>query len=81
VSDPVIPAKAGTSGRPAETSRPEVPAFAGMTVLVENRLNSPYLAAIHSAPFETTVGAREAELGKQGDGRPKGCVPIREWLR
>ena len=28
---PVIPAKAGTSGRPAETSRPEVPAFAGMT--------------------------------------------------
>ena len=28
----VVPAKAGTSGRPAETSRPEVPAFAGMTV-------------------------------------------------
>jgi hypothetical protein len=27
----VIPAKAGTSGRPAETFRPEVPAFAGMT--------------------------------------------------
>jgi hypothetical protein len=27
----VIPAKAGTSGRPAETSCPEVPAFAGMT--------------------------------------------------
>jgi len=27
----VIPAKAGTSGRPAETSPPEVPAFAGMT--------------------------------------------------
>ncbi|HEX8063234.1 MAG TPA: siroheme synthase CysG [Allosphingosinicella sp.] len=28
----VAPAKAGASGRPAETSRPEVPAFAGMTV-------------------------------------------------
>jgi 2-oxoglutarate dehydrogenase E2 component (dihydrolipoamide succinyltransferase) len=28
---PVIPAKARTSGRPAETIRPEVPAFAGMT--------------------------------------------------
>jgi hypothetical protein len=27
----VIPAEAGTSGRPAETSRPGVPAFAGMT--------------------------------------------------
>jgi phenylalanyl-tRNA synthetase beta chain len=27
----VIPAEAGTSGRPAETFRPEVPAFAGMT--------------------------------------------------
>jgi hypothetical protein len=27
----VIPAKAGTSGRPAETFRPGVPAFAGMT--------------------------------------------------
>jgi len=27
----VIPAKAGTSGRPAETVCPEVPAFAGMT--------------------------------------------------
>ena len=27
----VIPAKAGTSARPAETSCPEVPAFAGMT--------------------------------------------------
>src|SRR5215212_1838541 len=26
---PVIPAKAGASGRPAETSRPEVPASAG----------------------------------------------------
>ncbi|HEX8481688.1 MAG TPA: phenylalanine--tRNA ligase subunit beta [Allosphingosinicella sp.] len=31
VDAPVIPAKAGTSGRPAETIRPEVPAFAGMT--------------------------------------------------
>jgi 2-oxoglutarate dehydrogenase E2 component (dihydrolipoamide succinyltransferase) len=29
----VIPAEAGTSGRPAETSRPEVPATAGMTGL------------------------------------------------
>jgi uroporphyrin-III C-methyltransferase/precorrin-2 dehydrogenase/sirohydrochlorin ferrochelatase len=28
----VTPAKAGASGRPPETSRPEVPAFAGMTV-------------------------------------------------
>jgi amino acid transporter len=28
---PVIPAEAGTSGRPAETSPPEVPASAGMT--------------------------------------------------
>jgi len=28
----VIPAQAGTSWRPAETSCPEVPAFAGMTV-------------------------------------------------
>ena len=27
----VIPAKAGTSGGPAETSHPGVPAFAGMT--------------------------------------------------
>jgi len=27
----VIPANAGTSGRPAEPIRPEVPAFAGMT--------------------------------------------------
>ena len=27
----VIPAKAGTSGRPTETFQPEVPAFAGMT--------------------------------------------------
>jgi phenylalanyl-tRNA synthetase beta chain len=31
VETAVIPAEAGTSGRPAETSRPEVPAFAGMT--------------------------------------------------
>jgi 2-oxoglutarate dehydrogenase E2 component (dihydrolipoamide succinyltransferase) len=30
---PVIPAKAGISSRPVETSRPEVPAFAGMTEL------------------------------------------------
>ena len=29
---PVIPAQAGTLWRPAETSCPEVPAFAGMTV-------------------------------------------------
>ena len=28
---PVIPVEAGTSGRPAETIRPEAPAFAGMT--------------------------------------------------
>jgi histidyl-tRNA synthetase len=32
---PVIPAKAGTSGRPAETSCPEIPAFAGMTIRAE----------------------------------------------
>ena len=29
----VIPAEAGTSGRPAETFRPGVPAFAGMTII------------------------------------------------
>jgi len=28
----VIPAKAGTSGKNVETFRPEVPAFAGMTI-------------------------------------------------
>ena len=28
----VIPAKAGTSARPAVTFLPEIPAFAGMTV-------------------------------------------------
>jgi 2-oxoglutarate dehydrogenase E2 component (dihydrolipoamide succinyltransferase) len=32
-AEPVIRAKAGTSVRPAETVRPEVPAFAGMTEL------------------------------------------------
>ena len=35
---PVFPAKAGTSGRPAETLRPEVPAFAGMTGYANSRL-------------------------------------------
>jgi hypothetical protein len=29
---PVIPAKAGTSGREASAGLPEIPAFAGMTV-------------------------------------------------
>jgi hypothetical protein len=37
--------------------------------MIEKPPFSPYLGAIHSAPFETTVGAREAELGKPG-GRP-----------
>ena len=38
----IIPAKAGTSGRPAETFRPEVPAFAGTTgFLVPPRLRLP----------------------------------------
>jgi uroporphyrin-III C-methyltransferase / precorrin-2 dehydrogenase / sirohydrochlorin ferrochelatase len=32
IGDTVTPAKAGASGRPPETSPPEVPAFAGMTV-------------------------------------------------
>ncbi len=36
---PVIPAKAGTSDRAPETSRPEVPAFAGMTGA--HKLRSP----------------------------------------
>jgi hypothetical protein len=32
MSNIVTPAQAGASGRPTETFRPEVPAFAGMTV-------------------------------------------------
>jgi hypothetical protein len=32
MSYPVIPAKAGTSGRKVSAGLPEVPAFAGMTV-------------------------------------------------
>jgi hypothetical protein len=38
----VIPAKVGTTGRPAETSRPEVPAFAGMTNPIGNRWLAPF---------------------------------------
>ncbi len=33
MASPVIPAKAGTSGQEVAAGLPEVPAFAGMTVL------------------------------------------------
>jgi 2-oxoglutarate dehydrogenase E2 component (dihydrolipoamide succinyltransferase) len=71
VEPPVIPAQAGTSGRPAEISRPEVPASAGMTgirshsvphdrmrlKIAENMLNSVTRAPHVTAMFEADFSA------------------------
>ena len=66
----VIPAEAGTSGRPAETSRPEVPASAGMTGVRSHsvphdrmrlRIAENMLASVTRAPHVTAVF--EADFG------------------
>ncbi|HEX8379676.1 MAG TPA: ComEC/Rec2 family competence protein [Allosphingosinicella sp.] len=55
MSAPIIPANAGTSGRPAETSCPEVPAFAGMSAL-SGRLESLADAERDQLPLWLPVG-------------------------
>ena len=62
---PVIPAKAGTSGRPAEPSRPEVPAFAGMTV-ASGKVRYPSDTAHRNATVDI-CGGLENEARKMAD--------------
>ncbi|HEX8571552.1 MAG TPA: 2-oxo acid dehydrogenase subunit E2 [Allosphingosinicella sp.] len=64
VEPPVIPAKAGTSGRPTEMPRPEVPASAGMTAIRSHsvphdrmrlRIAENMLASVTKAPHVTAM--------------------------
>jgi glycyl-tRNA synthetase beta chain len=71
---PVIAAKAGTSGRPAETSRPEVPASAGMTfaaqVQLAARLAKADLVTQSVGEFPELQGTLGAYLAR-AQGRPE----------
>jgi glycyl-tRNA synthetase beta chain len=77
----VIPAKAGTSGRPAETSRPEVPAFAGMTfaqqVAAAARLAKADLVTQSVGEFPELQGTLGAYLAR-AQGHPD---PVADAIR
>jgi glycyl-tRNA synthetase beta chain len=70
---PVIPAQAGTSGRPAETSGPEVPASTGMTfaqqVLAAARLAKADLVTQSVGEFPELQGTLGAYLAR-AQGQP-----------
>jgi len=69
----VIPAKAGTSGRPAETSRPWIPAFAGMTALALAFAAQP--AAAQETPEDIGIGHGPPPLRPKSD-RPQPAPEI-----